>query len=137
MNKIIVALGMSVFVTGCASGGASTADVSTADLGGKTRLKTLLTERFNKELPEIFKEEDNVPIADQPRAVDCMLDAMMTDMSDAQAGRAADMLERKIPVEEDFVRYWIAPKKSQNPKRAAQAENRVRQICPDIAEKLV
>ena len=137
MNKIAIALGMAFLIAGCTTGGDSTADSSTADLGGKTRLKTLLTERFNKELPGIFKEEDNVPIADQPRAVDCMLDAMMADMSDAQAGRAADMLEGKTPVEEDFVRYWIAPRKSQNPARAAQAEDRVRQICPDIAEKLV
>ncbi len=132
MNKIIVALGMAVFLAGCASG-----SESTADLGGKERLKTLLTKKLNEDPPVVFKEEDKVPVADQPRAVSCMLDAMMADMSNAQANRLADMLEGKIPVEMDFARYWIAPGDSTHAKRAVQAKNRVRQICPDIAEKLV
>jgi hypothetical protein len=133
MNRIVVALGMALLLGICGSGGATASDVS-----GKNRLKTLMTEKFNEDRAGLFKKEDGISVADQPRAFSCMMDAMMADMSDAEATRIVDMLEGKAPLDEAFVLYWIGPRDfGGDTERATQAEGRIHEICPDLAERIL
>lgn len=120
-------LAVVMVLAGCAAGGPS----------GKERLKALLAAKFQRDGANLVSEDSRIPEADRPRAVHCALDAMIADMSNAQAKRLADMFEEKIPPEEDFVLYWIAPRDSGNAERAAQIESRAREICPDLANKLL
>ena len=126
MRTAIAVLAVMV-LAGCAGGASSS----------KERLKSLLVDKFEREGANLFKEDSRIPEADRPRAVHCVLDAMLADMSNAQAKRLADMFEQKIPPEEDFVLYWIAPGNSGNAERVAQIESRAQQICPDLAGKLL
>jgi hypothetical protein len=127
MRTVVAILAAAMMLAGCAAGGPA----------GKERLKTLLLNKFEREGTALFKNESRIREADRPRAVDCILDAMIADMSSAQASRLADMFERRIPSETDFVLYWVAPKDSGDAERATQVEGRVQQICPDLADKLV
>ena len=127
MRTAIAMLAAAMALAGCATGGSS----------GKERLKALLVAKFEREGAELFNADSRLPEADRPRALHCVLDAMLADMSNAQAKRLADMFEQKIPPEEDFVLYWIAPRDSGNAERAAQIESRAQQICPDLAGKLL
>jgi hypothetical protein len=126
MRTAIAVLAVMV-LAGCAGGGSS----------GKERLKSLLVDKFEREGADLFSEDSRIPEADRTRAVHCVLDAMLADMSNVQAKRLADMFEQKIPLEQDFVLYWIAPRDSGNAERAAQIESRAQQICPDLAGKLL
>ena len=127
MRTVVAMLAAAMALAGCASSGSTPA---------KERLKTLLINKFASESTELFKGESRIPEADRPRAVNCILDAMIADMSSAQANRLADMFERKIPPETDFVLYWVSPNDSGNAERAAQIEARVQRICPALADKL-
>jgi hypothetical protein len=127
MRIVVAMLVAAMALSGCASGGST----------GKERLKTLLINKFEREGTNLFQGESRIAEADRPRAVDCTLDAMIADMSNAQANRLADMFERKIPPESDFVLHWVSPRDSGNAERAAQIEGRVQQICPDLADKLI
>lgn len=127
MRTVIAMLAAVMVLGGCAAGGSN----------GKERLKALLVAKFDREGAELFNEDSRIPEADRPRAVHCILDAMLADMSNAQARRLADMFEQKTPPEEDFVLYWIAPRDSGNAERTAQIESRAQQICPDLAGKLL
>ena len=127
MRTGVAMLAAAMARAGCASGGPT----------GMERLKTLLFNRFEREGTNLFQEESRIPEADRLRAVDCTLDAMIADMSNAEANRLADMFQRKIRPEEDFILYWVSPKDSGNVERAAQIESRVQQICPDLANKLI
>lgn len=120
-------LAVVMVLAGCTAGGPS----------GKERLKALLAAKFQRDGANLVSKDSRIPEADRPRAVHCALDAMIADMSNAQAKRLADMFEEKIPPEEDFVLYWIAPRDSGNAERAAQIESRAREICPDLANKLL
>ena len=126
MRTAIATLAIAVVLAGCAVGS-----------GGKERLKSLLVAKFEREGANLFKEDSRIAEADRPRALHCVLDAMLADMSNAQAKRLADMFERKIPPEENFVLYWIAPGDTGNAERAAQIESRAQEICPDLASKLL
>jgi hypothetical protein len=101
-------------------------------MAGKDRLKSLLVAKFEQS-GEDFDKKGRIPEVDKPRAIRCALDAMILDMSDAQANRLADMLERKIPPEKDFVLYWVNPGDSGHPDRAQQIRQRTTEICPDLA----
>jgi hypothetical protein len=127
MRTAIATLAIAMVLAGCAARGSS----------AKERLKSLLVAKFEREGANLFNEDSRIPEADRPRALHCVLDAMLADMSNAQAKRLADMFEQKIPPEEDFVLYWIAPRDSGNAERAAQIESRAQQICPDLAGKLL
>jgi 6-phosphogluconolactonase/glucosamine-6-phosphate isomerase/deaminase len=127
MRTSIAVLAVAMVLAGCAAGGSS----------GKEHLKALLVAKFEREGAELFNEDSRIPEVDRPRAVHCILDAMLADMSNAQAKRLADMFEQKIPPEQDFVLYWVAPKDAGNADRAAQIESRAQQICPDLAGKLL
>ena len=126
MRTAIAVLAVTV-LAGCTAGGSS----------GKEHLKALLVAKFEREGMNLFNGDSIIPEADRPRAVHCVLDAMLADMSNAQARRLAGMFEGKIPPENDFVLYWIAPKDAGNAERAAQIESRAQQICPDLAGKLL
>jgi hypothetical protein len=127
MRTAIATLAIAIVLAGCAAGGSS----------GKERLKSLLVAKFEREGANLFNEDLRIPEADRPRAVHCVLDAMLADMSNAQAKRLADMFEQKIPPEEALILYWMAPRDSGNAERAAQIESRAQQICPDLAGKLL
>ncbi|HJR21443.1 MAG TPA: hypothetical protein VJ822_07470 [Dongiaceae bacterium] len=127
MRTAIAVLAVAMVLAGCAAGGSS----------GKERLKSLLVAKFEREGTALFNEDSRIPEADRPRAVHCILDAMLADMSNAQARRLAGMFEGKIPPENDFVLYWISPRDAGNAERAAQIESRAQQICPDLAGKLL
>lgn len=130
MIKIGAILFVTVALTACASGTAS-------NMSGKERLKSSFMTKWDQEGEEFFKDEKKIAKADMPKAFSCMIDAIMFDMSDAQANRLADMLERKIPPEKDFVLYWVAPKDAKNAERKQQVMDRAHQICPDLADKLI
>ena len=127
MRTAIAMLAVAMVLAGCAAGGSS----------GKERLKALLLAKFEREGAELFNADSRIPEADRPRALHCVLDAMLADMSNTQAKRLTDMFEQRIPPERDFVLYWIAPRDSGNAERAAQVESRAQQICPDLAGKLL
>ena len=127
MRTAIATLAIAMVLTGCAAGGSS----------AKERLKSLLVAKFERDGASLFNEDSRIPEADRPRAVHCVLDAMLADMSNAQAKRLADMIEQKIPPEQAFILYWIAPRESGNAERAAQIESRAQEICPDLAGKLL
>ena len=126
MRTAIAMLAAAMVLAGCAGGSRS-----------KEHLKALLVDKFETEGAQLFREDSRVPEADRTRAVHCVLDAMLADMSNAQAKRLADMFEQKIPPEQDFVLYWVAPRDAGNAERAAQIESRAQQICPDLAGKLL
>ena len=127
MRTAIAMLAVAMVLAGCAAGGSS----------GKERLKALLLAKFEREGAELFNTDSRIPEADRPRALHCVLDAMLADMSNTQAKRLTDMFEQRIAPERDFVLYWIAPRDSGNAERAAQVESRAQQICPDLAGKLL
>jgi hypothetical protein len=124
MRTAIAMLAVAMVLAGCAAG------------GSKEHLKALLVAKFEKEGADLFSDS-RIPEADRARAVDCVLDAMLADMSNAQAKRLADMFEQKIPPEQDFVLYWVAPRDAGNAERTAQIESRAQQTCPDLAGKLL
>jgi hypothetical protein len=126
MRTAIAVLAVAMVLAGCAGGGSSS----------KERLKALLVAKFEREGAELFNDS-RIPEADRPRAVHCVLDAMLADMTNTQAKRLADMFEQKIPPEQNFVLYWVAPRDAGNAERAAQIESRAQQICPDLAGKLL
>ena len=80
MRTAIAMLAVMV-LAGCAAGGSS----------GKERLKALLVAKFEREGAALFNGDTRIPEADRPRAVHCILDAMLADMSNAQARRLAGM----------------------------------------------
>ncbi len=125
MRTAIAVLAVALVIAGCAAG------------NSKERLKALLVAKFEREGAGLFNADSRIPEADRPRAVHCVLDAMLADMSNAQAKRLAAMFEQKIPPEEDFILYWVAPRDAGNAERAAQIEGRAQQICPDLAGKLL
>ena len=126
MKTAIAVLAVAMVLAGCAGGPS-----------GKERLKTLLVAKFERDGVKLFNADSRIPEADRPRAVQCVLDAMLADMSDAQARRLAGMFEGKIPPENDFVLYWVSPRDSGDAERAAQIEGRAQQICPDLAGNLL
>jgi hypothetical protein len=128
MRTAVAVLAVAMVLAGCAAAGGS---------GAKEHLKALLVAKFEREGANLFNDDSRIPEADRPRAVHCVLDAMLADMSNAQARRLAGMFEGKISPENDFVLYWIAPKDAGNAERAAQIESRAQQICPDLAGKLL
>jgi hypothetical protein len=126
MRTAIAVLAVAMVLAGCAGGGSSS----------KERLKALLVAKFERDGAELFNDS-RIPEADRPRAVHCALDAMLADMTNTQARRLADMFEQKIPPEQAFVLYWVAPRDAGNAERAAQIESRAQQICPDLAGNLL
>jgi hypothetical protein len=127
VRTAIAMLAFVMVIAGCAAGGST----------DKERLKALLVAKFQREGANLLNGDSRIPEADRPRAVHCALDAMIADMSNAQAKRLADMFEKKTPPEQDFVLYWMAPRDIGNAQRAAQIESRAQQICPDLAGKLL
>jgi hypothetical protein len=133
MNRGMLVTLLVLILVGCASTGGSS---RTADLSGKTRLKSMLESKFENS-GEDFDEKDRIADVDEPRALRCVVEAMMADMSDAQANRLADMLERRIAPEKEFVLYWVNPRDSGHPERAKQVRDRAYQICPDLAPAMM
>jgi hypothetical protein len=98
---------------------------------GQSRLRELLTAKL-KDFPGF----ERLPEADRGRGVKCMVDAFLADIPETDAGRLADMLQKKIPPEKALVLRWLVIEKDDNPERNAQVKARSAEFCPDLMKIL-
>lgn len=124
----IVAL-LAVIVCSCAT-------QSRTAMTSKERLVQIFEEKASVD-PSYLFDGYSIPEEDQRRAITCAIRAIVYDIPESDASRLVDMLGKKIPPEKDFIVKWVAPKTKENPDRVAQRDQRVREICPDIADELL
>ncbi|WP_459851036.1 hypothetical protein [Dongia sp. agr-C8] len=94
---------------------------------GPARLHALLSAKMQE-----FRGFDALPETDRPRAVKCIIDALVVDIPEAEATRLADMIEQKIPLNQALFTRWLDFSSDGNPARQAQVKARAATQCPDV-----
>jgi hypothetical protein len=77
-----------------------------------------------------------LPPNDRPRAMQCMVDAIIADIPVDVVGHLADIVEKKAPNDPDLAFRWLAIEPRDNPERHAQVTARIHQLCPDLESAL-
>ena len=98
---------------------------------GKARLDAIFTEKL-----AAYPGIEVLPAADRARGLGCVVDAFLADIPEKEAGRLADMFEKKIPAEKALLVRWLITEKGDNPARHQQVKTRIEENCPDLAERL-
>ena len=77
-----------------------------------------------------------LPPNDRPRAMQCMVDAIIADIPVDTIARLADIVERKAPNDPALAFRWLVFDRGRNPARAAEVRARIHQLCPDLESAL-
>lgn len=107
-------------------------DIDPATMPGKARFMALAQEQFDQDHSALFQTMKPAP-EDEQAVFACGIKAVLADMPDGDAAKAADMIEGKSEPDPAILK-WFALGKAENPERRLQVMTRAHQICPQFKE---
>jgi hypothetical protein len=82
-----------------------------------------------------FKDSTVIPESDKPRTGKCLADSMVADIPEPDAGKLADIFEKRSPADPALIKKWITISQA-NPARHNQVLGEVKKLCPDLGPYL-
>lgn len=83
-----------------------------------------------------FKDSTVIPETDKPRTGKCLADSMVADIPEPDAGKLADIFEKRSPSDPALAKKWLTIRQADAPARHAQVLAQVKKRCPELGPYL-
>ena len=134
IHRSLAGVACAALISAAASGPAlaQSYDIDPNATPGKARFMALAQAQFQRDHSTLFKTIKPKP-EDQQAVFECGIKALLADMPEADAGRAADIIEGKSPPDAAIMK-WFDFDPTTNPGRRQQVMTRANVICPQFSD---